>query len=218
MTTKPKSAKALRLASCGWEAKAGLVRTISVTDTQAIEASIENEITQELEANGVMYALLYPCTSCGRWHVSKHHWDVIRRNLEQGSARAPLKVRKMNCPCGKVEQRLNSARGTHVVACVNANRPSEVRNLRVIAEGMNMYVNARLAATGTIQLMQESGNPRFIPEIEVIEDNIEDMPTFDEYYINDRWFEIVRGVTQGRGRRFWCMPIRRWRNFLRGDY
>ena len=100
----------------------------------------------------------------------------------------------------------------------NANRPSEVRNLRVIAEGMNMYVNARLAATGTIQLMQESGNPRFIPEIEVIEDNIRDMPTFDEYYINDRWFEIVRGVTQGRGRRFWCMPIRRWRNFLRGDY
>ena len=60
-TRRKRKAKALGLASV-LGGKAGLVRTISNENTQAIEASIENEITEELKANSVMYLLYHAQT------------------------------------------------------------------------------------------------------------------------------------------------------------
>ena len=128
--------------------------------------------------------------SCGYWMVSMHLLDRIRRNIRFGSRHTPLRSRSAVCPkCGKKEHRLNSAKSTTVIAAVSSRKPSQVKNLRAAAEAMNMLQ------------YDEVG---------------ESQPT-NRNTFNDLWFDMNRHLRKGRGKRFFCQPIKRWQRLLEGE-
>jgi hypothetical protein len=185
--------------------KAGIVRTISSDDNvPETEASIENNPAPEVGRISDRMALLWKC-DCDTFHVTTHKVETIQRNISYGSREAQLRDGGMTCEgvdyskspievCGKKNQRINSAKTTKVLAAVPCARPASVRNLRYIAEQLNIL-------KGMTNMVGTGANPRGV-----------------EYTINEMWFEAARGVKQGKGKKFWCRPIRRWQAWLRGEF
>ena len=186
---------------------AGVASSINEEKQAQIEASIENEHAPEVGIQRERLALLWQC-NCGELIVTSHLLETVKNNILYGSRVKQLRDGGHTCKginysgetievCERFNQRLNSAKSTKVLAAVPTNRPASVRNLRYIAEALNADKASR-------ELNAEVVEGAFRPRI--------------EYLINEMWFESVRGVKQGKGKYFWCMPIRRWKAMLRGEF
>jgi len=122
-------------------------------------------------------ALLWSCSKCGHWNVTIHNNTTIIGNINQGSSKVKLCASKCE-NCGQKRARLNSANSSRVIACVDASKPKQVRNLRATAEELNALQDEGEQAT--------------------------------EHDANKAWFAMNRLLKQGKGRKYWAMPFRRW--------
>lgn len=133
------------------------------------------------------YLLAWRCR-CGRWHTSKHSLDRIKRNIELGSLACPLRTKAVKCSeCDSKEHRLNSKYSSSVFAAVSTRKVKQMQNLKACVEALNQH--------------RDDDEPH------------------DVRVLNSLWFETARHTCrpQGRGQRFWCQPIRRWRKLLEGE-
>ena len=135
---------------------------------------------------------------CGKLIVTSHLLETVKANITHGSREKQLRDGGYECECGRKNQRLNSAKSTKIIAVVPTDRPKSVRNLKYIAEALNAE-NETAKSWDKVIAPQGKSQPI-------------------EHRVNSLWFESVRGVKQGKGKKFWCMPIRRWRAMLRGEF
>ncbi|MAH91378.1 MAG: hypothetical protein CMA11_06365 [Euryarchaeota archaeon] len=122
-------------------------------------------------------AVLWSCANCTYWNVTIHNNTTITENVKRGSSKVKLCASEC-CGCGQKRARLNSAASSRIVACVDASKPKQVRNLRATAEELNCLQEAGEQAT--------------------------------EHDANTAWFAMNRLLKQGKGRKYWAMPFRRW--------
>jgi len=177
--------------SCGWARipVAGKAISIEAEKKTQVEACIENENAPEVGIRRERLAALWLC-DCGKLIVTSHLLETVKANITHGSREKQLRDGGYKCECGRKNQRLNSAKSTKIIAVVPTDRPKSVRNLKYIAEALNAE--------------NEQAPQGEFPPI--------------EHRVNSLWFASVRGVKQGKGKKFWCMPIRRWRAMLRGEF
>ena len=85
-------------------------------------------------------ALLYACPKCNQWNVVVVRNTTIQRNFTEGSLKAKLTVGKAQAcaSCGSFGFRLHSTRQSRIVAMVDASKSNQVRNLRAVAEELNV--------------------------------------------------------------------------------
>jgi len=129
-------------------------------------------------------ALMWQCPKCMNWAVSEHKNATIDKNLQEGSFVGKLTVgREQKCPsCDSFGFRLHSTKQSRVIAQVDASKRKQVKNLRAVAEELNV-------------LQDEGGE-------------------VTEHDANKAWFAMNKLLKQGKGRKWWGMPFRRWRKTL----
>ena len=108
-------------------------------------------------------------------------------NIREGSKKVPLRTKAITCKCGVSEHRLNNKYNTSVVGAVSTRKPTQVRNLEVVKEGLNMLLDAGDLA--------------------------------NKHKFNELWFSTTAksGIKQGKGKKYWCQPVKRWNKLLDGE-
>ena len=156
--------------------------------TQTLDVS--PDIEQVVEGIGLRIprsALLYQCPECGTWNVLIIKNTTIRRNLELGSKRAKLSAQRQQ-PC--------SGCGKH------GKRLHSGRQTRIVAlidaSKAKQLLDLRAVAEELNAMQCESG----------------ELAT--EHDANTAWFSMSKHRNQGRGRKYWGLPFRRWANILNG--
>ena len=150
------------------------------------EAQTENAPWTQVAADiGIMprrSALLWRCPSCMHYNVSEHYDATINRTLNLGSFRAKLTVGKKQ-------------------ACSNCGKfgfrlHSEAGSrviARIDASKHKQRRNLQAVAEELNAIIEEGGEPT-------------------EHDANAAWFRMNKLLKQGKGRKYWGLPFRRWRD------
>lgn len=156
-----------------------------------IETIVETtEDTWEEVAQGVgiirpKSALLWRCPKCDTWNVSTHKNSTLDRTLQLGSRVAKFTVQKQQ-PC--------KGCGAHGM------RLHSTQQSRIIAQvdarKRKQVLNLNAVAEELNALQDDTGEPA------------------TEYDANKAWFSMNKLLKQGKGRKWWGMPFRRWAKTL----
>jgi hypothetical protein len=129
-------------------------------------------------------ALLWSCPKCMGWAVSEHYNDTINNNLSQGSYASKLTVSDA--------QKCPSCDGSGF-------RLHSTKYSRIIGQvdaSKRKQVRNLRAVAEELNALQEEGEEA------------------TEHDANRSWFAMNKLLKQGKGRKWWGMPFRRWRKTL----
>jgi len=161
------------------------------TITETNEALPENHplrwenIAQEMGLIQPRSALLWSCPKCDSWNISEHKNTTINRTLSLGSRKAKLTV--------------NPNR-----ACASCG-----------AHGMRLHSEYRtrvIAQVDASKRKQVKNLQAVAEELNALQEDTGEMAT--EHDANKAWFSMNKLLKQGKGRKWWGMPFRRWQTTL----
>ena len=147
----------------------------------------EDMVIQSIGITAPKSALLYKCPRCGTWNVLIMRNTTIRRSLELGSKRAKLTMQRQQ-PCT----------GCGLIGVrLHSTRQTRIVGL-VNASKRKQVLDLRAVAEELNALQEESGEPA------------------TEHDANTAWFAMSKHRKQGKGRKYWGLPFRRWANICNG--
>jgi hypothetical protein len=129
-------------------------------------------------------ALLWCCPQCGHFNVSEHYDTTINRTLNLGSFKAKLTVGK--------RQACSSCGGFGFR--LHSENGSRVI-ARIDASKHKQRRNLQAVAEELNAQIDEGGEPT-------------------EHDANAAWFRMNKLLKQGKGRKWWGLPFRRWRDTM----
>jgi hypothetical protein len=126
-------------------------------------------------------ALLYSCPACGYWNVLIMQNSTINRTLTHGSKRAKLSAQRQQ-PCTQCGK--------------FGLRLHSTRQTRIVAQidasKAKQLLDLRAVAEEMNAMLEIDG----------------ETPT--EHDANAAWFAMSKNRRQGKGRKYWGLPFRRW--------
>jgi len=148
-----------------------------------LELTEQERFEQTLEGVGIRIpksALLWQCPKCLSWNVTIHANHAINNTLEHGSRKYKLTNQRQQ-PCTYC-----GSFGCRLWSMHNSRIMA-----RVDANKPKQLRNLRAVAE-ELNCRQDSGKE------------------CDKHDANEAWFSVSRESKQGKGQKYWCMPIRRW--------
>lgn len=153
--------------------------------TQEEHNNTEEQTEEQLHTIASMWAFLWCCPKCATWNVNFAHGNTIKNNINNGSFKSQWRITGRACEgCGKKGMTVHSNRDSSVYAVVSASKSGQVRDLNAVAENLNAIQEAE----GRV---------------------------CTEHDVNLSWWQTTKhsGIKQGRGKKYWAMPLRRWLNW-----
>ena len=154
------------------------------TPTQTNEASTRphhETVAQGIGLRVPRSALLYRCPKCGSWNVDEWKNTTIDRTLTHGSRKAKLHVNP-NRACTTCGAHGNRLHSEYRT-CIIA---------QVDASKRKQVKNLQAVAEELNALQDDTGEPATDKDA------------------NKAWFAMNKLLKQGKGRKWWGMPFRRW--------